>query len=170
LPKAIVMLLLALASFVPLYLLQLAFGSGSSHWLWVRIAVFLLLFPLMFEGLASFGSVLANITGVSALGMLEPFTVSGGPIGQMIWAAMSLIAIGMLCFGLWGICKQFGLLGQDAASDGAVADEDDLDMHTDAEFQTNPSAMTERFTLEDGPAGTVMDMGNETIIEWEDEF
>ena len=171
LPKAIVMLLLGILSFIPLYLLQLAFGSGNSHWHWVRLAVFLLLFPIMFEGVAALGAALANITGVSALGALTPYTVSGGVIGQMIFALTSLIAIGSLCFGLWGICKQFGLVGQGSAEEDAGIHEDsDLDLHASEEFQTNPSAMTERFTLEDGPAGTVMDMGNETVIEWEEEF
>ena len=168
-PKAIVMLLLALASFIPLYLLQLAFGSGSKHWLWVRLAVFLLFLPIMFEGIASLASLLADVTGVSALGMLEPFTVSGGALGQIIWAGTSLIAIASLCFGLWGICKQFGLLGQGSSEEEAVATED-FNMNTEGDFATHPGAMTERFTLEEGPVGTVADMGNETVIEWEDEF
>ncbi len=170
-PKAIVMLLLAIASIIPLYLLQLAFGSGSSSWHWVRLAVFLLLLPIMLEGIASLGAALASVTGISALGLLTPFTVSGGALGQIIWAVTSLIAIAALCFGLWGICKQFGLLGQAATEEDAdLSDEASMGMHTDAGFQTNPSALTERFTLEEGPVGTVMDMGNETVIEWEEEF
>ncbi len=176
LPKGIVMLLLAIASFIPLYFLQLAFGSGGPHWVWVRSAIFLLLLPLIIQGIASFGSALGSMTGISALSMLEPFSVTGGVIGQMIWALTSLLGIGLLSYGLWGVCQQLGVVGQgseanaafSSSKDDAAANDNDADI--DADMESQRSAMTERFTLEAGSVGTVMDMGNETVIDWEDEF
>ncbi len=113
---ALLVFLGALA-FVPLYLLNLAFGGGNRNWQWVGVALFLLLLPVMVEGLVSLGSLLAFFTGADVFNVLAPFSPFQSVLAQVVWVALTGLAILFAAAGLHGICVQFGLLGKkDAGS------------------------------------------------------
>jgi hypothetical protein len=110
--RASAVILLALLAFYPLYLLNLAFGGGNRSWRWVAAALFLLLLPVIYEGVAYAGALLAATTGVTALAaplVLSPFQ---SPLGGLLWVIVSALAILFASTGLYGICKRFGLLGR----------------------------------------------------------
>jgi len=69
----------------------------------------------------------------------------------LAWALLMLAAIVTASLGLWGICRQFGLMGA----------------------PKNDTMVKERMTLVDGSSPNQMtrgDLGQETVIEWEEEF
>ncbi|MEZ4631093.1 MAG: hypothetical protein R2880_10360 [Deinococcales bacterium] len=147
--RMLVLLLLALLAFVPLYLLGLAFGSGNRNWQWVRLSLFLLLLPVIYEGLAALLSYIGGFMALPILNILSRYSFFQSSLGHLAWAMLMLTAIIAASIGLWGICKQFGLLGN--------AKQDDVNK--------------ERLTISDSRASmTRSDLGQETVIEWEDEF
>ncbi|HEX7004816.1 MAG TPA: hypothetical protein VF168_11590 [Trueperaceae bacterium] len=105
------LIVLALLAVVPLYLLNLAFGGGNRNWQLIGVALFLLLLPVIYEGLASVGAVAAHYSGIDELGILLGFSMFHNPIAQVVWVAITAAAIGFAVAGLYGICVQFGLLG-----------------------------------------------------------
>ena len=107
---------LALLAIVPLYLLNLAFGGGNRNWQLIGVALFLLLLPVIYEGLASIGAVAAHYSGVDVLGILLGFSMFHNPIAQIVWAAITAVAVLFAVAGLYGICVQFGLLGSRRAT------------------------------------------------------
>ena len=135
------LIFLGALAFVPLYLLNLAFGGGNRNWQWVGVALFLLLLPVMFEGLISLGSLLAFFTGAEVLNVLAPFSPFQSVLAQIVWVALTGLAIVFAVAGLYGICVQFGLLGKGDA--GSVE-------------EMNP---------------TIMDVGSpDAAIDWDEEF
>ena len=115
-------------AFVPLYLLNLAFGGGNRNWQWVGVALFLLLLPIMFEGLVSLGSLLAFFTGAEVLNVLAPFSPFQSVLAQIVWVALTGFAILFAVAGLHGICVQFGLLGKKDAGNAEDANPTLLDV------------------------------------------
>ncbi|MDZ7704585.1 MAG: hypothetical protein U5L04_08920 [Trueperaceae bacterium] len=109
--RVIVMVALFLLAFVPIYLLFLAFGGGNRNWIWVGTSLFLLLLPVMYEGLSFLLSFLGSVFGVAALDTLAKFSIFQNTISQVIWVLITAVAIGFATAGLYGICVQFGLLG-----------------------------------------------------------
>ena len=106
-------ILLGLLAFVPLYLLYLAFGGGNRNWQLVGWALFLLLLPLMYEGLSYLASLISFFTGgIGFLDTLSQFSIFQSTLSQIIWVILSAVAITLAALGLYGICVQFGLLGQ----------------------------------------------------------
>ncbi len=122
-PRLLVMMMLGLLAVVPLYLLNLAFGGANRNWRLVGAALFLLLLPIMYEGLASLFELVANLSGVAVLGSLSTFSIFQNTLSQVVWAALSTLAIGLAVAGLYGICVQFGLLGR-GAGDAVVSSGD----------------------------------------------
>jgi hypothetical protein len=110
--RAGLLVLLALLAFYPLYLLNLAFGGGNRYWRWVSAALFLLLLPLIYEGLAQAGALIAYFTDMSEFAMLLAFSPFQNPLAQLVWALLSALAILFATYGLRGICAQFGLMGR----------------------------------------------------------
>ena len=110
--RLIVIVVLGVLAFVPLYLLNLAFGGGNRNWRLVGVALFLLLVPVIYEALALLGDLVAGLTGVDALHAISQFSLFHHPVSQVIWAALTLLAILFAISGLYGICVQFGLLGR----------------------------------------------------------
>lgn len=113
-----VLIFLALLAAVPLYLLNLAFGGGNRNWQLIGVALFLLLLPLIYEGLASLAGVIGYLVGVPALSSGMTFSMFQNPIGQLAWVAVTAAGILFATAGLYGICVQFGLLGKRRASPG----------------------------------------------------
>ena len=138
-----IMIILCFFAFVPLYLLNLAFGGGNRNWQYIGVALFLLLLPAIFEGLSFMGSAVATYAGVGALAPAATLSIFQTPIARVAWAAVTAIAIAFASVGLYGICVQFGLLGkpeepiQDATSD------------------------TQLYLTSEGP---------DTAIDWDEEF
>lgn len=112
LPRTIVLLVVGLLALVPLVLANIAFGGGNRNWQLVGVAMFLLLLPVLFEGLVGLAVLLAEVAGVELLlplAALSPFT---SLVGQVVWLAVTLLAVVLSIRGLYGICAQFGLVGR----------------------------------------------------------
>lgn len=147
--RLIALVLFGLLAFVPLYLLNLAFGGGNRNWQLVGVSLFLLLLPIIYEAIGSIGLLLAEWTGVRALAVPASFSIFQNTISQVVWVLVTAIAIGFAIAGLYGICVQFGLLGRRlpggaAATSGAASDS---------------SARV-----------TASEVGEETLVDWDEEF
>jgi len=121
LARPIVLMLIGLLALVPLVLSNIAFGGGNRNWQFVGIAVFILLLPVLFEGLVGFGALLAELAGVELLALLPALSPFTSVVGQLVWASTALLAILFAIRGLYGICTQFGLLGRRPAGAAAGA-------------------------------------------------
>lgn len=110
-PRLLVLLIFGILVFVPLYLLNLAFGGGNRNWQLIGVALFLLLLPVVYEALAALGSMIATWTNNDAFEVLASYSMFQSSIGQVIWAGLIVLAIVFAILGLYGICVQFGLLG-----------------------------------------------------------
>ena len=138
-----IMIILCFFAFVPLYLLNLAFGGGNRNWQYIGVALFLLLLPAIFEGLSFIGSAVATYAGVGALAPAATLSIFQTPIARVAWAAVTAIAIAFASVGLYGICVQFGLLGK--------PEEPSQDTTSD----------TQLYLTSEGP---------DTAIDWDEEF
>lgn len=141
-----VLIILGILAFVPLRYLNLAFGGGNANWRLVAWALFLLLVPLVYEALAALGSILADLLDQPGLDVLAGWSMFNSTTGQVVWAALLFLALLLSTIGLRGICRQFGLLGNDRSSVGVGA------------ASANP---------------TLVDMTRSTkpsAVDWEDEF
>ncbi len=105
--SGVVWVLLALLAFVPLYLLNLAFGGRNPYWRAIGVAFTLLLLPAMLEGLASLGAWVGAMTGFGALANLS---LLQSPLAGSLWALSVALAVGLSIYGFRGLCVQFGLL------------------------------------------------------------
>lgn len=114
--RLIVVIVLGVLAFVPLYLLNLAFGGGNRNWRQVGIALFFLLVPVMYEALAFVADLVAGLTGVDALYAVAQYSLFHNPVSQVVWAVLTGLAILLAIGGLYGICVQFGLLGRQSAT------------------------------------------------------
>ncbi len=105
-------------AFIPLYLLVLAFGGGNKNWQLVGWSLFLLLLPMIYEGLSYIAGLLAQLTGITMFEYVSSFSIFQNGLSQAIWFILSGIAIILAIAGLYGICVQFGLLGKRAQATG----------------------------------------------------
>ncbi|MGL4611819.1 MAG: hypothetical protein ACRCYY_19430 [Trueperaceae bacterium] len=144
-PRMIIMIVLSLLAFVPLYLLFLAFGGGNRNWQLIGYALFLLLLPVIYEGLSFVLSLINSFVNVTGLEILSRFSFFQNPVMQVVWAALTGIAIVLASLGLYGICVQFGLLGKR---------QDDLS----------------RTMIETSPSVTSIEKAKTTNFEWDEEF
>lgn len=144
------MVVLFLLAFVPLALLNLAFGGSNRNWQLVGVALFLLLLPIMYEGLSYLGTFLADLTGVQVLSSLARYSVLQNTLAQVVWAGMMLLAILLAALGLRGICAQFGLLGKNNNTP------DDVDTAPASAATSNAVAANAT--------------GSETVVDWDEEF
>ena len=138
------MIVLGLFAFVPLYLLFLAFGGGNRNWQLIGYALFLLLLPVIYEGLSFILSAINAFVNVPALEILSRFSFFQNPIMQVIWAVLTAIAIALATMGLYGICIQFGLIGKKDDVAGTV--------------------------VETAPSKTSIESAKTTNFEWDEEF
>jgi hypothetical protein len=118
-PRLLVLLVFGILVFVPLYLLNLAFGGGNRNWQLIGVALFLLLVPVVYEALAALGSMVATWTNNDAFEVLATYSMFQSSIGQVVWAGLIVLAILFAILGLYGICVQFGLLGRGRGRRGA---------------------------------------------------
>ena len=109
--RDVLTLVLGLLAWIPLFLLNLAFGGGNRHWQAIGVALFLLWLPALFEGVVGLAGLLATYAGIDALVPLAAFSVFGSLAAQTVWAALTLLAVVFAISGLVGISRQFGLLG-----------------------------------------------------------
>lgn len=111
-PRLIVIILLGMLAFIPLRLLNLAFGGGNRNWQLVGVALFLLLLPIIFESLTLLGSLLASLFKFESLNVLASYSIFQSALAQLVWVLVTASAVALAIIGLRGICVQFGLLGQ----------------------------------------------------------
>ena len=119
--RLIVLLVFGILAFVPLYLLNLAFGGGNRNWQLIGVSLFLLLLPLVYEALAAVGSLVAMATGNDSFDILATYSMFHSTLGQAVWVVLVAFAILFAISGLYGICVQFGLLGRQRSSAGTSA-------------------------------------------------
>ncbi|ANE45001.1 hypothetical protein SU48_13160 [Deinococcus puniceus] len=112
--------LLALLAFVPLYLLNLAFGGRNTYWRAIAGGLVLLLLPLLLEGLMGLLGAIGDAAGVGFLRSATNFTLTQGAYGLPLWALTSALAIGLTAFGFRGLCEQFGLIGKHTVAENAT--------------------------------------------------
>lgn len=144
-PRMIVMIVLGILAFVPLYLLFLAFGGGNRNWQLIGYALFLLLVPVIYEGLSFLLSLINSFVNVPALEVLSRFSFFQNPVMHVVWAVLTALAILLASMGLYGICVQFGLLGKKT---------DDLS----------------GTIVESSPSATSIEKAKTTNFEWDEEF
>ncbi len=116
--RLVLISIFGLLAFVPLYLLILAFGGGNKNWQLVGWALFLLLLPLIYEGITYISGAIAVFTGMSVLGRLSTMSIFQNSVAQILWFVLSAAAVILATIGLYGICVQFGLLGSRSKSSG----------------------------------------------------
>ena len=142
-----VMIFLGIMAFVPLYYLNLAFGGNNRNWQWVGVALFLLLLPVMYEGLSFLGSLAAEMLDIPALNVLSTFSIFQNTLSQIVWVVLSAFAIIFASLGLYGICLQFGLVGRQRAE---------------------ASPETTQAVAENSSASAFENQ--DTVIDWDEEF
>ena len=116
--RLIFAIVFGILAFVPLYLLVLAFGGGNKNWQLVGWSLFLLLLPMIYEGISYIATLIASLTGITILEYVSSFSIFQNGLSQAIWFVLSGIAIILAIAGLYGICVQFGLLGKRSQSSG----------------------------------------------------
>ena len=131
--RTVVVLLLGVLAFVPLWLLNLAFGGANRNWRLIGVALFLLLLPIMFEGISSLGALLSTVTGIEVLNILAVFSIFQNTLSQVAWVALTALAIGLASAGLYGICVQFGLIGKPPATNDTVISTHETNMQLSGE-------------------------------------
>jgi hypothetical protein len=114
--RLVFVIVFGLLAFVPLYLLNLAFGGGNRNWQLVGVALFLLLLPIIYEALAFIGNVVADLSGNEIFNVVASYSIFQNTIAQVVWALVTAAAILFAIAGLYGICVQFGLLGRKRGS------------------------------------------------------
>ncbi|CAM4405150.1 hypothetical protein [Deinococcus marmoris] len=129
--RVLVFALLAALAFVPLYLLNLAFGGRNTYWRAIASGLALLLLPVFLEGLFGLLGAIGDLTGVGALRAASNFTLTQNAYGLPLWALSAALAIGLSTFGFRGLCQQFGLLGRRSAPQQEVAAAQSLDWDED---------------------------------------
>jgi len=118
--RPIVMIVLALLALLPLRLLGLAFGGGNPNWRRVSTALFLLVLPVLVEGVISVAALLADPLGVPALAGWTVASIFASDLTQLVWALVMLAALVLASSGFYGICVQFGVLGRRNRSEPAA--------------------------------------------------
>ncbi len=134
-----VLVFLGLFAFVPLRLLNIAFGGGNANWRLVAWALFLLLVPVVYEAIAALLSGIAEFADLPWLELLGTWSMFSSSLGQAIWAALVLLALILATIGLRGICIQFGLLGS-ARNRPGLAGANQAPTLADSPRATKPSA------------------------------
>ena len=119
--RLIVTLILGILAFIPLRLLNLAFGGANRNWRLIGIALFLLLLPIIYEGLSSLAALLSSALNLDALNTLSVFSLFQNTISQVIWVGITGLAIALAIAGLYGICVQFGLLGGGSTNETIIS-------------------------------------------------
>lgn len=138
-PRLAVFVFLGLFAFVPLRLLNVAFGGGNANWRLVAWALFLLLVPVVYEAVAALLSAAAELADMPSLEILGTWSMFSSTVGQAVWAALVLLALILATIGLRGICVQFGLLGRSRNRPG-LAGGSQTPTLVDSPRATKPSA------------------------------
>jgi hypothetical protein len=110
-PRLILTILAALLALLPLILLGMAFGGGNRNWQLINSGIFILLLPVIYEGLTFLTELLASLTGLAWLQTPARFSLFHSPLVQTLWLLLMISAIMLMSAGLYGICVQFGLFG-----------------------------------------------------------
>lgn len=129
--RVLVFALLALLAFVPLYLLNLAFGGRNTFWRAIAAGLALLLLPAFLEGLFGLLGAVGDLTGSGALAAASNLTLTQNAYGLPLWALTVAAAIALSTFGFRGLCQQFGLLGRRSAPVPEAAAAQSLDWDED---------------------------------------
>ncbi|MDV6373058.1 hypothetical protein [Deinococcus arenicola] len=129
--RVAVFALLAVLAFVPLYLLNLAFGGRNMYWRAIGAGLALLLLPVVLEGLFGLLGAVGDSAGVGALRGASNFTLTQNAYGLPLWALSAALALGLTIYGFRGLCQQFGLLGRRTAPQQDAAAIETLDWDED---------------------------------------
>jgi hypothetical protein len=169
-------LIVGLAFFYPIYLLNLAFGGRNPFWRYIGIAMVLLFIPAILEGVSWLFSMLASLTGVQALGAIGAFSILQNPIAQIVWVLTLIATVVFSTLGFRGIAEQFGLLS--AKTNNTVMSDTSFDTSFDTGFDTTMNtglstsvgSTSVRSTGFSTGSLRNTDVGGKTIVEWDEEF
>jgi hypothetical protein len=169
-------LIVGLAFFYPIYLLNLAFGGRNPFWRYIGIAMVLLFIPAILEGVSWLFSMLASLTGVQALGAIGAFSILQNPIAQIVWVLTLIATVVFSTLGFRGIAEQFGLLS--AKTNNTVMNDTSFDTSFDTGFDTTMNtglstsvgSTSVRSTGFSTGSLRNTDVGGKTIVEWDEEF
>lgn len=109
--RPVAMIVLALLALIPLRLLGLAFGGGNPNWSLVGFALFLLLLPVYVEGVLAAAALLAGPLSMPGLAGWSVASAFASELTQFVWAGVMTVAVLFAIIGLYGICRQFGVVG-----------------------------------------------------------
>jgi hypothetical protein len=152
--RGLLLLVVGLTIWYPIYLLTLAFGGRNPYWRFIMIAMILLFVPPILEGFGWLGSIISQLTGLTVLDGLSVLSILHSPIAQIIWVLTLLLTVIFATMGFYGIAQQFGLIRTRQQAAPAMAA-----METTAPSRTsnvhNPT-----------------EPGNQdkTVVEWDEEF
>jgi hypothetical protein len=169
-------LVVGLAFFYPIYLLNLAFGGRNPFWRYIGIAMVLLFIPAILEGVSWLFSMLGSLTGISALGAIGSFSILQNPIAQIVWVLTLIATVVFSTLGFRGIAEQFGLLS--AKTNNTVMNDTSFDTSFDTGFDTTMNtglstsvgSTSVRSTGFSTGSLRNTDVGGKTIVEWDEEF
>jgi hypothetical protein len=160
--RGLAFLLVAIAFFYPIYLLNLAFGGRNPYWRYIGIAMVLLFVPPLIEGLAWLGTLLAQLTGVRFFDALTGLSVLQNPLAQIVWVLILIATVVFATLGFRGIAAQFGLIRtRDQAGRAPPAS-----MGTAAFAGRSPTPMERNAAATQQVPATA----ERTIVEWDEEF
>jgi hypothetical protein len=169
-------LIVGLAFFYPIYLLNLAFGGRNPFWRYIGIAMVLLFIPAILEGVSWLFSMLGSLTGVQALGAIGSFSILQNPLAQIVWVLTLIATVVFSTLGFRGIAEQFGLLS--AKTNNTVMNDTSFDTSFDTGFDTTMNtglstsvgSTSVRSTGFSTGSLRNTDVGGKTIVEWDEEF
>jgi hypothetical protein len=152
--RGLLLLVVGLTIWYPIYLLTLAFGGRNPYWRFIMIAMILLFVPPILEGFGWLGSIISQLTGLTVLDGLSVLSILHSPIAQIIWVLTLLLTVIFATMGFYGIAQQFGLIRTRQQAAPAMAA-----METTAPSRTS----NVRNPTEPGNQ-------DKTVVEWDEEF
>jgi hypothetical protein len=152
--RGLLLLVVGLTIWYPIYLLTLAFGGRNPYWRFIMIAMILLFVPPILEGFGWLGSIISQLTGLTVLDWLSVLSILHSPIAQIIWVLTLLLTVIFATMGFYGIAQQFGLIRTRQQAAPAMAA-----METTAPSRTS----NVRNPTEPGNQ-------DKTVVEWDEEF
>ncbi len=152
--RGLLMLVVGLTIWYPIYLLTLAFGGRNPYWRFIMIAMILLFIPPILEGLGWLGSIISQLTGLTVLDGLSVLSILHSPIAQIIWVLTLLLTVIFATMGFYGIAQQFGLIRTRQQTAPAMA-----------AMETTAPARASNVRSPTEPSNQ-----DKTVVEWDEEF
>ena len=110
--RALLELALAALCLLPLSLLRLAFGGSNVYWRSIWAGLLALTLPLLLGGVFGLLGWLGDLLDLPLLRGAVNLTLTQNAGGLLLRGLLSAAGLGLLAYGFYGLCRQFGLLGR----------------------------------------------------------